>query len=122
MSCETSSIALPQWLICPVCLDIPARGSHAVCCLQGHWICGSCHERLRQENRDLCPECRSSYDPRRPPARNYAVEAAIEAFYQSGNGPNNTTVQQEVQAIRLHVRRLVNRLGNRCPSCGRPEE
>lgn len=67
-----------QMITCPVCLGIPDQGCQAICCLEGHWLCHVCFQRLYGR---FCPTCRSCYDQRRAPARNYAVEHAIEAYH-----------------------------------------
>lgn len=69
--------AFEKIITCPVCLAIPARGTHAINCIKGHWVCGACFTGLEAP---FCPLCRSCFEQRRPPPRNHAVEAGIEAY------------------------------------------
>ena len=52
--------ALKGMIECPVCLSVPRQGSPMPVCSNGHFICISCRDRIRQEAGEVeakCPSC-----------------------------------------------------------------
>ena len=55
---------------CPVCLSVPRHGRPVPVCSNGHFVCRTCRDRIREdagEQEPKCPSCMATPPPCSPP-------------------------------------------------------